>query len=67
MQYDCYGASCLHPRLNFSKCDFSFQDKSNFYNENNNMMSHQYLEGMALDHHGDIAVEALQSLLIQTL
>lgn len=29
--------------------------------------SHRYLEGMALDHHGDVAVEALQPLLVQTL
>lgn len=31
------------------------------------ILTHQYLEGMALDHHRDIAVEALQPLLIQTL
>lgn len=27
----------------------------------------KYLERMALDHHGDVAVEALKALLIQTL
>jgi len=30
-------------------------------------MWEKYLKGMALDHDGDITVQALQSLLVQTL
>lgn len=59
---------CLHPNLNFSKFSLGFQYKYNSHYENSNdFLSRQYLEGMALDHHRDIAVEALQPLLIQTL
>lgn len=82
MEHVCWkaaGLNCLHPSLRFSKSRPDSQYHHNFHDENGKgkkeeeeeergeKKKYRYLEGMALDHHGDVAVEALQPLLVQTL
>lgn len=77
MEHVCWkaaGLNCLRPSLRFSKSSLDSQYNHNFHDENGEEKKeeggggvHWYLEGMALDHYGDVAVEALQPLLVQTL